>query len=131
MTISEIIITIVLAVYGLGTGFFYGLMPLRLDLANERQNRLQQRVGLVAALVLLVVVIAKMLVAAWVTPLAMVVGFGIARIPAIHAAMLNRFALFRVDLRNGHKRRSERRGGKGGKGNGTAKGGSANAHHHR
>ncbi|MBT1175089.1 hypothetical protein JS530_06175 [Bifidobacterium sp. LC6] len=84
-------ISIALAVVCLPCGLFLGLIPLRADLVTTKQSKASQMMCFIIVLVFTGLLVSGRDLETWSIVIGLVIGFGIGKIPPLHAWALNKW----------------------------------------
>ena len=82
-TTLSITLSAILAVICIPCGLFLGLVPMKADLVTAKQSKASQMVSFIVAIVFIGLLVAGL-----------VIGFAVAKIPALHAWALHKWPFF-------------------------------------
>ncbi|WP_018142862.1 hypothetical protein [Alloscardovia criceti] len=89
------VIIIVSAVIGLVAGLLFGAFPLRTTQMTRKQESYSSALGFVSLGLVLVLILTGFNTASYVLIFALIIGFGIAKIPVIHQWFVRNFKIFK------------------------------------
>jgi ABC-type tungstate transport system substrate-binding protein len=95
MGVVDWVILVVATVVGLALGLVFGAFPMKTAQMTENQQKYSSAIGIVAVGVLIILIIVHQDLPSWFEIGALIVGFAIAKIPALHSAILKKFKFFR------------------------------------
>ena len=93
-TTLSIILSVVLAVICVPCGMFLGLIPLKADLVTAKQSKASQMMSFIIALVFIGLLLLNRDMETWAIVIGLVIGFAVAKIPALHTWALNKWPFF-------------------------------------
>lgn len=98
-TTLSITLSAILAVICIPCGLFLGLVPMKADLVTAKQSKASQMVSFIVAIVFIGLLVAGHDLETWAMVIGLVIGFAVAKIPALHAWALHKWPFF--EPRNG------------------------------
>ena len=84
-TTLSITLSAILAVICTPCGLFLGLVPMKADLVTAKQSKASQMVSFIVAIVFIGLLVAGHDLETWAMVIGLVIGFAVAKIPALHA----------------------------------------------
>ena len=84
-TTLSITLSAILAVICIPCGLFLGLVPMKADLVTAKQSKASQMVSFIVAIVFIGLLVAGHDLETWAMVIGLVIGFAVAKIPALHA----------------------------------------------
>ena len=93
-TTLSIILSGVLAIICVPCGMFLGLIPLKADLVTAKQSKASQMMSFIIALVFIGLLLLNRDMETWAIVIGLVIGFAVAKIPALHTWALNKWPFF-------------------------------------
>lgn len=85
VTTVSTVISVVLGVICAPCGLFLGLVPMKADLVTAKQSKASQMVSFIVAIVFIGLLVAGHDLETWAMVIGLVIGFAVAKIPALHA----------------------------------------------
>ena len=93
-TTLSITLSAILAVICIPCGLFLGLVPMKADLVTAKQSKASQMVSFIVAIVFIGLLVAGHDLETWAMVIGLVIGFAVAKIPALHAWALHKWPFF-------------------------------------
>ena len=93
-TTLSITLSAILAVICTPCGLFLGLVPMKADLVTAKQSKASQMVSFIVAIVFIGLLVAGHDLETWAMVIGLVIGFAVAKIPALHAWALHKWPFF-------------------------------------
>lgn len=94
VTTVSTVISAILAVICIPCGLFLGLVPMKADLVTAKQSKASQMVSFIVAIVFIGLLVAGHDLETWAMVIGLVIGFAVAKIPALHAWALHKWPFF-------------------------------------
>lgn len=94
MKSMSLIIIIATGALCLFIGILFGALPLHADDLTQKQNSLQQTLGIIGVGIVFVLIVVKQDAASWIAIIAMIAGVLVAKIPPLHHWLLTHFPIF-------------------------------------
>lgn len=93
-TTLSITLSAILAVICIPCGLFLGLVPMKADLVTAKQSKASQMVSFIVGIVFIGLLVAGHDLETWAMVIGLVIGFAVAKIPALHAWALHKWPFF-------------------------------------
>ncbi len=94
MSTATIIITVILGVAGLSAGLVFGFLPMDTRKMTQSHQRLSTILGTVSMGGVIILIFTNQNIASWVLIGALLAGFILGAIPAVHSRAVKRFPYF-------------------------------------
>lgn len=94
VTTVSTVISVVLGVICAPCGLFLGLVPMKAGLVTAKQSKASQMVSFIVAIVFIGLLVAGHDLETWAMVIGLVIGFAVAKIPALHAWALHKWPFF-------------------------------------
>lgn len=101
-TTLSITLSAILAVICTPCGLFLGLVPMKADLVTAKQSKASQMVSFIVAIVFIGLLVAGHDLETWAMVIGLVIGFAVAKIPALHAWALHKWPFFESQENGSH-----------------------------